>query len=291
MTDLKTPKKFLGIEITRTDNFIFINQQSFIIKMLEKFNLQNCNPTRTPSITQEGEQKAKRRKLNDSELDISKIPFRQAVGSLLYLANCTRPDITFIVNRISRKQDKYEYCDWLEIKKVFRYLKGTLDLGIKYKGEGEEIECFVDASLGTSDVEGKSTTGLVLRLFGDPILWRTKRQTHVSLSTAEAEYIAMSFGAKELVCIREMCKRLIKLNKIPVMYEDNTAAINIAKSEDSQSLKHIVNLCYHYIRLEVAKKNLKIEWINTEEQLADMFTKPLGVTKFEMFRDKFLESL
>ncbi len=68
----------------------------------------------------------------------------------------------------------------------------------------------------------------------------------------------MPLGANELVCVREMCKCLIKLNKIPIMYEDNTAAINIAKSEESQSLKHIVNLCYHYIHLEVAKRDVKI---------------------------------
>ncbi len=223
------------------------------------------------------------------ELDVSEIPFCQAIGSLLYLANCTRPDITFIVNQLSRKQDNYRYSDWLKIKKVLLYLKGTINLRIKCKGKGEEIECFVDASLGTSDAEGKYITGLVLKLFGDPILWRTKRQTCYSLPTAEAEYTAMSLGAKKLVCVWEMCKCLIKLNKIPIMYEDNTAAINIAKSEEAQSLKHIVNLCYHYARLQVAKKNIKREWINTERQLEDMFTKASGVTKFEIFRNQLLE--
>ncbi len=189
MTDSKIPKKFLSIEITRINDFIFINQRSFIIKLLEKFNLQNCKPTRIPSITLDGKRKVKQQRILESmKSDVLEIPFCQAIGSLLYLANCKRPFITFIVNQLSRKQDNYEYSDWLKIKKFLRYLKGTIDLGIKYKGKGGEIECFVDACLSTSDAEGKSTTGLVLKLFGDPILWRMKRQTHVSLSTAEAEY-------------------------------------------------------------------------------------------------------
>jgi hypothetical protein len=111
------------------------------------------------------------------------------------------------------------------------------------------------------------------------------------LSSAEAEYIAMSLAAKELVCIREICKRLLKMEKIPIMYEDSTAAINIAKSDDSQSLKHVVNLCFHYVRLEVANKNLIIKWIRTTDQTADMLTKALDKYKLEKFRDKVLKSL
>lgn len=85
----------------------------------------------------------------------------------------------------------------------------------------------------------------------------------------EAEFIAMSLAAKELISLREMCKRLIKLDSVPILYEDNTAAISVAKSEDSQSLKHVVNLCYHYIRFEVAQRSLIIKWIKFEDQLAD----------------------
>ena len=98
----------------------------------------------------------------------------------------------------------------------------------------------------------------------------------------------MSLACKELISLKEMCLRLIKLQTIPIMYEDNRAAINIAKSDDSQSLKHVVKLCYHYIKLEVAKRNLIIEWVNTNDQLADMFTKALGYLKLVHFRNKML---
>lgn len=174
------------------------------------------------------------------------------------------------------------------MKRVFRYLQGTLNLGLKYTGADDQLECYVDAFLGSSDEEGKSTSGLIVKLFDGIILWRTKKQTHVALSSTEVEYIAMSLAARELLCIREMCRRLIKWETTQIMYEDNNATINIAKSYDSKSLKHIVKLCYHYIRLEVANRNLEIRWVNTNEQLADSFTKAVGQNKFEVFRNKIL---
>lgn len=94
----------------------------------------------------------------------------------------------------------------------------------------------------------------------------------------EAEYIAISLAATELVSLREICKRFIKIDTIPILYEDNTAAIKVAKSDDSQSLKHVVNLCYHYIRFEVAHKNLIIRWA-------------LGNEKFLGFRSQIFSSL
>lgn len=176
-------------------------------------------------------------------------------------------------------------------ERIFRYLKGTVNLGLKYKGTGNNLECYVDASLGTGDLNGRSTSGILIKLFDDVIFWRTKKQTHVALSSAEAEYIAMSLGCKEVVSIREMCKRFIQVNIIPIMYEDNKAAINIAKSEDSQTLKHIVKLCFHYIRFEISKRNIIIKWVSTKNQLADALTKPLGSLKFNEFKNLVLKEI
>ncbi len=294
MVDLKEPKLFLGIEIVRdpVSNFFFLKQTKFVEKLLKRFDLNNCNPCRTPCITNESERKGIKRKLDTfTNSEICKIPFRQAVGSLLYLASGTRPDLTFVVNKISRNQSNYTPSNWMEIKRVFRYLAGTKNLGLKFESKGKDLECFVDASLGTNDELGKSTTGLIICLFGDPIHWKTKKQSHVALSTMEAEYIAMSLAAKELTSLKEMCKRLIKFDTIPIMYKDNIVAIKVAKTEESQSLKHVVNLCYHYIRHEVAHKNLIIKWIRSENQLGDLFTKALGNEKFLKFRTQILSSL
>lgn len=163
-----------------------------------------------------------------------------------------------------------------------------MNLGLKFQRKSEEIEYFVHASQDKNDSEGKFTSGLILFLFGDAIFWESKKQMHVSLSSTEAEYIAMSLAAKELVYIREMCRRLLKIEKIPIMYEDNTAAIYITKSDDSQSLKHIVSLCFHYVKLEVANKNLIVKRLPTSEQTASILTKALDRYKLEKFQVNYL---
>ncbi|XP_044765422.1 secreted RxLR effector protein 161-like [Coccinella septempunctata] len=250
--------------------------------MLERFGMNESKPVRTPmvSVNYSGDV---------SETNKNKThPYRQAIGSLLYLSNGTRPDITYAVNVLSRKQVNFDLNDWVQVKRVFRYLKGTLDYGLKYKSEKNDLECYVDASLGMNDEAGKSTSGLVIMLFGDVIYWRSKKQSHVALSSSEAEYIAMSLACKELTCYREMCRRLIKFEVVPTLYEDSNAAIKLAKSEESKALKHIVKLCYHYVRLEVANKNLIIKWVSTKEQLADILTKALGYSVFEKLRNSLI---
>lgn len=143
--------------------------------------------------------------------------------------------MTYAVIVLSRKQTQSISEDWVKVKRVFRYLKGTINLRLKYTGTGDKLECYVDTSLGLSDEERKSISSLIVKMFNDVILWRTKKQTHMALSSAEAEYIAISLGAGEIVRVPEMCRRLIKWETTPIMYEDNNAAINIAKSHDSQS--------------------------------------------------------
>jgi hypothetical protein len=196
-----------------------------------------------------------------------------------------------VVNLLSRKQENFDQDDWLKIKRIFRYLQGTINLGLRYRSEGENLECYADASLGVSDESGKSTSGLLIKVFNDVIYWRTKKQSHIALSSAEAEFIAMSLACKELVGVWEMCRKLIKVDMTPILFEDNSSAIKIAKSDESQALKHIVKLCYHYVRLEVKNKNVIVRWISTHDQIADMFTKALGKEKFEKFRNCILHSM
>lgn len=124
-----------------------------------------------------------------------------------------------------------------------------------------------------------------MKMFGDTISWRSKKQVHVALSSAEAEFIALSLACREVVCIKEMVKRLLQLNIVPIIYEDNSSAIKMAKTEDSQSLKHIVKLCFHYVRFEVIKRNIELRWISTVDQLADALTKALPKDKFIKFCD------
>ena len=122
------------------------------------------------------------------------------------------------------------------------------------------------------------------------IFWRSKKQSHVALSTAEAEFIALSLACREITSVKEMMKRLLQINTTPTLFEDNKAAIKLAKSDDSNTLKHIVKLCYHYVRFEAIKRNVEICWVPTEKQLADGFTKALSLDKFKSFQKTLLNN-
>ena len=284
--DLGPPKKFVGFEIVRNRECktLLLHQSTLINNILKRFDMQNCTPVDTPCSTLAAEKKTLTRCFESLESLERKMPYREVVGSLMYIANGTRPDIAFSVNIVSRNQDKYTIDDYTKVKRILKYLQGTKHMGLIFRGNFDNIECFVDASLGTNDISGKSTTGFVVKMFGDVISWRSKKQVHVALSSAEAEFIAMSVACKEVVCLKEMAKRLLKLDILPVIYEDNTSAIKMAKTEDSQSLKHIVKLCFHYIRFEAIKRNVEIKWISTADQIADALTKAVPKDKFIQFR-------
>lgn len=287
MKDLGTPSTFIELEILRRKGVLFIHQRKMVIKILKRFEMENCKAVSTPMITYDAEKKSVGVTSKIPER-CTEFPFREIIGSLLYLANGSRPDIFYAVNFLSRRQTNFSEDEIIKVKRVLRYLRGTINLGLKYESKENELECYADASLGTNDCEGRSTSGIIVKLFGDVLFWRTKRQTYVAMSTAEAEFIAMSQACKELVCIKELCLRLAHLMLTAILYEDNQAAIRMAKSDDPQSLKHIVKLCYHYVRLEVSKRNMIIKYVGTKQQLADALTKALGNSKFLEFRNQVL---
>lgn len=138
---------------------------------------------------------------------------------------------------------------------------------MKFASSSDDIKCYPDASLGINDNEGKSTTGYAIKIFDDLISWRTKKQTHVALLSAEAEFVATSVACRELANLCEICRQIIKLDTVPTIYEDNKAAIKLAKTKDSQTLKDMIHLCYHYVRFEVKSRNIQIKWISSQKQL------------------------
>ncbi len=285
ITDLGTPEKFLGMEIERTENgdMIKLHQTKFIGKIIKRFNMCEAKTVDTPISTN-----INSRRINDDEM-CEDVPYRQAIGCLLFLSNGTRPDITFAVNKASRKQSNYTLRDWTDVKRILRYLKGNSSLGLIFSGKGNKLQCYADASFGINDEQSRSTSGYALFLFGDLVNWRTKRQNHIALSSAEAEYVALSLAIRDVTNFSEMCKR-INLVKIDIeVFEDNMTTIEMSKTDESQSLKHLVKVKYHYVRNEVREGRVHLVWISTDQQIGDFFTKALSSKKFRYFRDKLVQ--
>lgn len=137
------------------------------------------------------------KKINESTLHV---PYREAIGSLLYLAGSTRPDIAFAVNLLSRHQINPTESEWKMVARIFRYLKGTKSLGLKNMGRQEGLLAYSDASFADCK-SSVSTCGFVIKLYGDTIAWQVNKQSYVALSTCEAEYVAMNQACQEIIAI------------------------------------------------------------------------------------------
>lgn len=287
--NLGSPKKFLGFEIIRdqAQRKMFLHQESYTLDLINKFLSPNDRISDIPMSPVTCNLSTQLSQIENSETSPD-VPYRELIGSLLYLQNCTRPDISFAVNFLSRKQVGFNISDWNSALKILKYLKGTIDLGILFTGENNDLVAYSDSSLGTSSLNGRSTTGFCIKSLGDLVSWKSKKQTHVSLSTCEAEYIAMSESCKELTSVRTLYKFLTGVNMLPTLKCDCAPAIAVAMTNDSKTLKHVVKLSLHYVHEQFKSGNVKIEWTSTHDQVADSLTKALPHDKFLKFRNALL---
>lgn len=187
---------FLGLEINRADNGnINLSQFSYTRMVLARFGMKDCKPVSTPMV------KGSLQVGKESEEDLNTtFPHREAVGALMYLMTCTRPDIAYAVSVVSRNLENPPIQDISKVKRIFRYLKGTTDIGLLYKfGLQGKLETFSNSDYGGDETTGRSTSGVVCMYAGAAISWMSQRQTSVALSTTEAEIIAASESAKGIV--------------------------------------------------------------------------------------------
>ena len=229
--------------------------------------------------------------------------YRQAIGMLNYLQGSTRPDISFAVHQCARFCQEPKLCHERAVRRIGRYLLGTKDRGIVYKHDKTKgIECFVDAGFagGWSNADADnpdnvlSRTGYVIMYGGCPLLWCSKLQTEIALSTAEAEYIALSQAMREVLPLMELMKEIDTVFPLHLpdpkihckVFEDSSSCIAMAEAEKfTPRTKHIA-IKYHHFRRYVKEKIIQIFHINTAEQTADIFTKPLDETLFIYLRRK-----
>lgn len=180
--------------------------------------MSNCRAVTTPII-----------KDNNTEISSlnTKFAYRQAVGALMFLMCGTRPDIAYAVGVVSRKLGKPEERDVIKVKRIFRYLKATTDYGIVYKANTNKniLQCYSDADHGGDLGTGRSTSGVLCLYSGAPTTWISQRQTSVAISTTEAEVVAASEAAREIVWIKKLLTELDQLNVTPDLQVDNEAAI------------------------------------------------------------------
>ncbi|KAJ9566849.1 hypothetical protein OSB04_002815 [Centaurea solstitialis] len=264
------------LQIKQSEKGIFINQDKYVHEMLKKFDLTSCTPMKTPMAPPLSLDKDSKGKPVDVTL------YRGMIGSLLYLT-ASRPDIMYSTCLCARYQAEPKESHLTAVKRIFRYLKGTPNLGLWYsKDSGFDLTSYSDSDFAGCKIDRKSTTGGCHLLGGKLVSWTSKKQNSVSTSTAEAEYVAAGICCAQVLWLRNQLQDYdIQLSKIPI-YCDNTSAIAIANNPVLHSKTKHIEVRYHFIRDHVMNGDIELHFVPTEYQLADLFTKPLDVTRFNM---------
>lgn len=230
-------------------------------------------------------------KINENcKLDLSqKIPYRELIGSLMYIMLGSRPDLCYCITYFSQFQNCFTQEHWIYLKNVLRYLKLTENYGLKFyksKNQTVKLESYVDADFANDINNRKSVSRYIVKLNKNVIQWKSKKQTVVSLSSAESEYIALSQCVSENLFIGQMLNELLNINVYPVtVYEDNQSCIRMASTLEVKRTKHI-DIKYHFVRDCVANDMIRLSYVSTNDQEADMLTKALDSRMFCYFRDK-----
>lgn len=214
--------------------------------------------------------------------------YQSAVGSLLYLATWTRPDIAFAVTNVARYCAKPSKEHWTAVKRIFRYIKGTKDLGIGYCHglSSDDILGYCDADWAGDVNDRKSTSGYVFHLAGGPISWRSKKQTCVALSTAEAEYVALAAAAQEAVWLKKMISQMgTDQRKAVTIFDDSQSAIAMTRNPQFHGRSKHIDIKYHFIRDLVEEGAVNLVYCTTKEMVADILTKGLCREQHERLKE------
>jgi hypothetical protein len=287
MTDLGELGWILGIRVKRDriSRTISLSQAAYIDLVVKRFNLSTAPPLQTPIDPNAQISKAQSPTTDKQIDDMRNVPYREAIGSLMYASIGTRPDITFAVTLLSQYLQNPGRAHWEQAKRVIRYLKGTRDRELKF-GPDKGVEGFSDANWGNNTDDRHSICGYVFMLNGGAISWSSNKQSVVALSSTEAEYIGITHAAKEAIWIRHLLSELHSpqvLDYPLLVHCDNKSAIELAKNATFHSRTKHIAIRFHYIREALNDGVVTLEHRGTDEMPADMFTKALIRVKLNKF--------
>jgi hypothetical protein len=280
--DLGPLRYFLGLQIDYKKAGFFVHQSKYITDLLMKFKMSDCKPTSTPIAT------APVLSTSASDSLADPTPYRSLVGALQY-ATFTRPDITFAVNRVCQFMHNPSSAHFVAAKRILRYLKGSLDKGVLFQPGPLTLTAFTDADWAGDPVDRRSTSGITVFLGNNPITWLSKKQHTVSRSSTEAEYRSLATGAAELAWLRQViCDLGLYLASAPIMWCDNTSALALASNPVFHGRTKHIEVDYHFVRERVVRGDICLQFISTDDQVADIFTKALPTPRFHRLCSKLL---
>jgi hypothetical protein len=271
---------FLGFQVKQLKKGTFISQTKYTQDLLKRFGMKDAKLANTPMGT-------------DGHLDLKKggksvdqKAYRSMIGSLLYLC-ASRLDIMLSVCMCARVQSNPKECHLVAVKRILRYLVSTPCFGIWYpKGSTFDLIGYSDSDCAGCKVDRKSTSGTCQFLGRSLVSWSSKKQTFVALSPAEAEYVAAGQCCVQLLWMRQTLRDFgYNLSKVPLLC-DNESAILLANNPVEHNRSKHIDICHHFLRDHQQRGDINIYHISTENQLADIFTKPLDEKRFCRLRSE-----
>ena len=281
ISELGNLKYFLGIHVRFDGEMYFLNQRSYIEKLLARFGLKQCKSSKVPMATGFLQQKEE-----DGEQFQNRELYQSLIGALLYISVNTRPDIAIATSILGRRVSKPTTADWLEAKKILRYLKGTVNHELHLGGRTKvKLECYVDADWAGEVEDRKSNTGFLFKFRGGLIGWTSRKQATVALSSTEAEYVALAECLQELQWLRKLMNDVGEIVDLPILInEDNQSCIALTIGDrTSRKSKHI-DTKYCFVKDLVDTGVVTVQYCPTEHMEADLLTKPLGAVKLQQIR-------
>ena len=272
---IKPLSYFLGIHVSVDQNYnIHLSQTKYITETIKKFGQEESKIVSTPTDSTIWSRE------EEQEKDGQRFPFQELIGSLNYIAIATRPDISFAISVLARNYDNSSRSDYIRATRVLKYLKGTKELGISFRGGNgnARLEGFSDSDYATDPTTRRSISAQVFVYNNGPIVWSSNQQKVVTLSSTEAEFLAAGEATKTALWLRQLFKD-IGVEFVPTVQIDNISAIRLIKNpEFFKRVKH-VDVKFKFICEKYERGEVSFEHVKTEDNLADICTKnlPKGV--------------
>ncbi|WZZ70483.1 hypothetical protein YC2023_081853 [Brassica napus] len=281
MTDLCPMHYFLSIQVKYHKDGLFLSQQSYAEDILAVASMSDCNPVATPLPLQLN------LRIENETVFTNPTYFRSLAGKLQYLT-LTRPDIQFAVNYVCQKMHSPMVSDFNLLKRILRYVKGTVSMGINIlKDTDFMLRAYSDSDWGGCSASRRSTGGYCTFLGTNMIFWSSQKQMSVSQSSTEAEYRSLSKTASEMTWIYILLHELgVPLPETPELYGDSLSSVYLTANHAYHKRSKHFELNYHFIRERVALKALVVKHIPAHQQIADIFTKSLPSPAFVSLRYK-----
>jgi hypothetical protein len=280
---------YLGVRFTRENGDLVARQDSYLKRVLDRFRMRDCKPAPSPMAA-------------GFKIDPDSLPehgtsedveeMRAIIGCLMYLQVWTRPEIAYAVNYLARFTLRADKVTLKAARRVLAYCKGTPLHGIRYKFDPDNqisansLKVYADTSDADCKLTSKSTGGFIITLNGAPIAWRSGRLPLVTLSSAESEYVQLTLACQEILYLREVLQLLGFEQASTEIFEDNQAAIAICYNPCHRSRTRHIKRRYHFIRQCIKESEVFVTYTRSEDNIADLFTKPLGDTLFKRHADR-----